>query len=307
METKDYNESLRQSLIAYMTDYDLSLSDVARDIGYSSSTISKYRSGKPEGDISKLEGLLTDIIAGAATRQTRKYEIFTHHITDLVREVCDIVRGKKRARFGLLTGPAGLGKTKGLELFALNNPTTILVTIQRKLCADPKEICRSIIAAGEHRSTKGASYTTAVEKLEGTRRLLIIDNAHLLSKSGLGWLFDLYDRTGSPILLSGNPEVIRRIKDSDQQFSRIGFARGLSLIPDKAKKPAENIIHRYFPDHVKQLAKLATQVVEGQGHFRALDNQLSLAQDILSGAPDMSVEDAFRAAHTRLVRNYDLD
>src|SRR4051812_23134266 len=138
METKDYNESLRQSLIAYMTDYDLSLSDVARDIGYSSSTISKYRSGKPEGDISKLEGLLTDIIAGAATRQTRKYEIFTHHITDLVREVCDIVRGKKRASFGLLTGPAGLGKTKCLELFALSNSSSSCSNRHGRPWSNPK-------------------------------------------------------------------------------------------------------------------------------------------------------------------------
>lgn len=303
---KEFSEATRQSLIRYMEDYNQSLGDVAKDTGYSTSTLSKYRAGKPDGDVSKLEGVIVDIIANAPEREAQKYTIFCHHVTDTIRDICEIVRRKRR--FGIVTGDAGLGKTKGIELYCINNPSSILVTIQRGLCAGPKEICRAIVAAGEKRSThKGASHHTAIAKLKGANRLVFIDNIHLLTKAGLGWLFDLFDKTGSPILGTGNPEVLQRIRASDQQLSRIGYFRALELLPEKAKKPAENIIHRYFPDHVKQLGKLAMQVVEEQGHFRALDNQLILAQEILSGEPGMSIEDAFRAAHERLVRNYDLN
>lgn len=301
---KEFSERIRQMLATYKKEYSQSLEDIARDTGYSPSTISKYLSGKPEGDVAKLESLITDVVANAAVRESYKYSLFTHAISDQIKVTFETIR--KTGDVGLVTGPAGLGKTCGCQLYCVNNPTTIFITIARKLRADPKDICRSIIAAGGQTGGTGSNYTRVVEKLQASSRLIIVDNAHLLAKSGLGWLFDLHDETGSPIALVGNPEILDRISKNDQQFSRIGYHRVVNLTPNAAKKPTENIVHIYFPDHVAKLLPLALQVSTKQGHFRALKKQLILTREIINGAPGTDPVEAFQSAHGQLVRNYDL-
>jgi DNA transposition AAA+ family ATPase len=182
-----------------------------------------------------------------------------------------------------------------------------MITVARSLRSTPSGIIRALWAAGGSPNSRGKNhFEFLIEKFKGTNRLIVIDNAQLLSKSGLGFVFDFHDETGSPIALVGNPEIIKRISSNDQQFSRIGVHWKIEPPLDHMEVPTRKTIHQWFPEHVDELYRLARQVAVQMGHLRALKKQLRLAREIMTNQPDISPTTAFRSAHTMLIRNYKL-
>jgi hypothetical protein len=106
--------------------------------------------------------------------------------------------------------------------------------------------------------------------------------------------------------LVGNPSVLDIIRTNDQWFSRIGLKRELTLRAGQARTIAERLVAQLIPDAVEPLRELAEQVVERQGHFRALRKEVILARKIRENTKDTDWPRAFRAAHETLVRDYAL-
>jgi DNA transposition AAA+ family ATPase len=121
-----------------------------------------------------------------------------------------------------------------------------------------------------------------VWRLTGSRRLLIVDNAHKATLAAIRGFFDFYDATGCPVALVGNPELMDLIVNSDQRFSRVGIREDLSIAnPERLVK---HMIAKVAPDSGEALIEACVKVASNQGHYRAVGKQLSLAAKMIDGA-----------------------
>jgi DNA transposition AAA+ family ATPase len=154
-----------------------------------------------------------------------------------------------------------------------------------------------------------------VNKLRGSDRLLIVDDAHKLTRPALQWFFDFHDATQVPVALVGTYELLDKLEDDTQRFSRVGYHEeikhtdaGGKLVVDRAL--VKHLVKQLVPaanGESESLCDLAEQVAEQHGHYRSVHKQLKLAIEIKAGSKaDITWVQAFRAAHTKLIRKYKL-
>jgi hypothetical protein len=87
-------------------------------------------------------------------------------------------------------------------------------------------------------------------------------------------------------------------------FSRIGIKREIKG-NGRPQEDADMLVRLTWPEALGKLGTLPVQVVKERGHLRALRKQLLLARDIATAFE--SPAEAFKAAHTQLVRDYALE
>lgn len=304
---KPFNEAIRADLEKYREDSGLTLSDLGRELGVSGSAVSKYLGAKPEGDVASLESSAADVLKNAQKRARRFGELFATTVSNQINSIFETIR--KTNDVGGITGPAGIGKTCGTDLYLKVNPTAVKMTATRWLRTGDAMLSLLWEAVDTRSYKRNGSESRAqylVNKFDRSNRLLIFDNAHRLTKGGLEFCFDFHDATGVPICFVGNPEFLDKIADNDQQFSRIGLFRELKL--KETRVVANRILDQIAPQFAANLEDMAVQVIERRGHVRSLKKQIVLAKEIFEGAGGKhTIEDAFRSAHTQLVgRDYQL-
>lgn len=300
---KPYREPLREALAQYKTQYNLSNPQLARELGIDPTGVSKYLNKKPEGDVDQLEARIQDVLKAAPQRRRISAELFATSVTRSIAARLEIIR--KTNDFGLLTGDAGVGKSCALDLYAASNAASILVRLSRWTAhAGGLEaaLFAQLETKAKERFVRRAEWM--VERLNGSNRLIIIDNAQRLTSGGLDWLFDFHDATECPIALVGNPDILTKIAKVDQRFSRIGYARQVAL--QKPGAAARQMLEQICPADAAALDSLATAVASKRGYLRALRKHLALMPELLQGADGDPVR-AFRMAHTQLVSDYHLE
>lgn len=302
-----FNEELRARLDDYRSRLELNNADLGRELGIGATQVSRYLSGAPNWDVSKLERVIDDVLKNEKTRKRSALALFKTPVSKLVDGAFETLRETNDV--GVIFGPAGLGKTCGIQLYVADHPSAIALTATRW-----RRDCASVVAmlfhSGSTQSWKGNDSRAdfVVRRLKDSNRLIIVDNAHRLTAAARELLFDLHDETGCPLALVGNPELLDEIRKNDQQFSRIGVKTELRLKPKEAGKVADQIVEQLAPEALLELRPLVEVVAEKQGHFRAVRKQLNLARKIKEGAdakPNYAT--AFRSAHRFLVRDYALD
>lgn len=280
----------------------LSTNRLARQLGYSPSVLSQYLDNKYPGDVAAVDKRAADWLRRREQIRKGGLRIIESDVTRSVWSALETIR--RTNDVGLIHGPAGAGKTCGLLHYAQSNPTVLMITLDRWARNDA-QIEGLVLGQMDSRSWPGNTPRSQfiAERLVGSGRLLIVDNAHKATASGIEWLFDMHDRTEIPIALCGNPEVLRHIERNDQRFSRIGLVTEVKV--KNAKPLVQHILRSVAPGLGADADDLGEQVAEHRGLFRAVKKQASLAAQIQEAA-HCSPADAFRGAHKRLVRDYAL-
>ena len=298
---KPYHESIRAALAAYREKHDLDLRALARETGSNVTFIHKYLTGKPEGDVDAFEERAADALKTAPGRRSTAAHYFETDVTRAINSACETIR--KTNDVGLIHGPAGIGKSAGIALYAVANPNSLAISLTRwHRGAEGIEALLAAQFEGRRRK-RTRRIDWLLERLRDSQRLIIIDNAHRLTRGGLQWIFDFADETSCPIALVGNPEVLEAIKLNDQQFSRIGLHRELKL--KQSEQAASSMLERHCPKEAHKLETLAVQVAAQRGHLRALKKHLLLMPEFIGAARGDSRK-AFAMAHTQLVNDYTL-
>ena len=301
---KTYDADLRARLAAYKAEHSLTNADLGRELGGIGVTqVSKYLNGTPEGDVARLEENARDMLRTASARRTLAKALFETDASAEINATCELIR--KTNDIGLIHGPAGSGKTKGIDLYCASNALALHVTLS-KWDGGPGGLEAAIYEQMDNKSrTRRERRSTWMRRqLAGSNRLLIIDNAHRLTRGALAWLFDFWDDTQIPIALIGNPEVLDRIRENDQQFSRIGVETPVAV--ENPETFARSMLRLHAPAYESTLLRLATAVVRERGHGRALKKHLLLVPEFIDAAGG-DARKAFKMAHTRLVNSYSLE
>lgn len=226
-EDKAYVENIRQKLIELTAGSRNSkdrVSDraVARGTGRSNAAVNLFKNDNYTGDNLKLAQQIDRWMTRIAEKQKAR-GIFTETINTFaitkVNKACRIahVEGK----IVVITGEAGVGKTKGVEKYVEENPDVIHVQVipyyqAKDVMAD---IHRAVGYNGEGRLID--MFKHVQEKLEGTNRLLLIDEAELLPYRGLELVRRLYDMTGIGVAMVGMPKLIRNMKGRGGEYKQL--------------------------------------------------------------------------------------
>jgi DNA transposition AAA+ family ATPase len=303
------NEALRARLLAVRV-AGLSNIKLATKLGCSSSIVSQWLA--PEGnlypgDIAKWERSAEDFLRNESRRKASGVETVSCGVTKQLRSQLELIR--KTNDVGLIMAEAGFGKTRGIELYVAENPTAIMFSVKSWAC-DKQSIegalSASVGTSGWDKQTKRAVFLAS--KLTSSDRLLIVDDAHKLTRPALQWLFDFTDETGIPMAIVGTLDLEDKIADDAQRFSRVGLR--YEIIPDEPRDLIEHLVRTHAPDVngcLAELCDLCELVVAQHGHYRAANKQLKLAAELKAHSKkDLTWPAAFRQAHTLLVRKYKL-
>lgn len=239
--SKLYNKTLQTKLEQYISDTGISQAKLAPQIGVSQTALSQWRRDKyNNGDIAELERKLEEFFRAQDAAQELEekaapYRPILDYIPTSISEdvyqaikYCQVQRGMT-----ILHGDAGLGKTKGAERFIRENPTSAIYIQATPSSGTLGSIMKLLARALRIPETRNKlDLMLAIrDKLEGTAKVIIIDEAQHLKLSALEEIRSLSDpnsitgEKGTGICLIGNTEVYTRMMGKQQaQFAQL-FSR----------------------------------------------------------------------------------
>jgi hypothetical protein len=215
--TEDEAADVIAAVRSYMAASRVSLTFIARAIGYSVPVLSQVFSRTYDGNwrqiVLDLDRWLADWVkADGVTKPAEFVRIRVAEEVFAVGEAAIRLKG-----IGLVFGPAGLGKTLALRALAAEKPGAVYVslkTIASSAAGVIEAIARAMRLIPSATQLHATRHIVAgiEDKLQGTPRLLIIDEIHkLCGQAGdraLTVLRDLYDATQSPQLWCGTTDLV---------------------------------------------------------------------------------------------------
>jgi DNA transposition AAA+ family ATPase len=305
------NPALIEALTALRTDQGLTNKRLAALLGIkgvSETFLSKYINDNLDRHIPEFESVAFDIVRSIRERMSFANSIYQTSVVRKMGNVLNLIR--KTGDFAVLTSKAGNGKTSAVHQFAADNPSCVCINLNATT-RDAGKVEGLIFRATDHREWRGQTsrFDFLVQRFKGTGRLLIVDNAQRLTMSGRQLIFDFADDADCPVALVGNPEMIDNIRGNDQQFSRIGIYGNYEL-EDKELPQASLHVARQFSDDATAdaVSDLVAHIAAHDGRLRAVKKTIVLAQQLREESAKLADDPraAVRAAHARLIRDYQL-
>lgn len=272
------NENIKERLEAYMKESGLSQAKIAPLIGVSMTALSQYRNGIYKGDVKAVESKIEEYMETVEEQQAQEekaqpYKAVEDYIPTSVSE--DIYRMIRYAQvnggIAIAHGDAGIGKTKAAQKYVRENPTQAIYLEMSLVAGTLGNMLRLLartLKLPESRN-KMELMLSIREKLEGTNKVIIIDEAQHLKLSALEQIRTLADPNsitgtkGVGIVLIGNTEVYSKMKGKQeaqfaQLFSRIKMSRYYST-----SNVTDDDVEKLFPVLKKQGMKKELGFLKG--------------------------------------------
>jgi DNA transposition AAA+ family ATPase len=275
--------------------------ELGKKLGYSSAVLSQYLAEdgcKYHGNIAGLERKAEDFLQALERRRATGVDTSPAKLADELLAGFEYIR--KTNDLGAIIADSGDGKTRGIELIRQKHSLAILV--------EATEWCRSIhdimsalwtACAVDGWDKRSPRFPFLVQKMRGSDRPLIIDDAHKLSRDALSLLATFQEKTGCPVALVGLPELADKLADDPQRLSRTGLCWTVAPNP-KDIALLRHIVRSVCKDingELDDLLELCGQVSKGHGHKRTVHKVLKRASEIRHKNEDLSWCEAFRQAH----------
>jgi DNA transposition AAA+ family ATPase len=212
---------------------------LAKAAGISQATISQFLSNQYPGDVETIKSKIIGVMNREAEKDTLRKSKNAFIETSISKRYFDIAKAcHLYNEIGVCYSAAGLGKTISGREYAARNPDVIMIE------ADPGYTLKFFMQKlssklGMTNTKRHVPYLQdeIVEKLIGSGRFIIIDEAEQLSYRTLETIRRINDKAGVGILLTGMHKLLnnlRGIKDQYAQlFSRIGMAAKLEPLTEK--------------------------------------------------------------------------
>ena len=232
---QQFNELLEEKKIK-------SINAAAKSMDVSSSSLSQYLRSQYTGDVIKLEGKVISFLQLIKERELSGDDevVFLEGLKN-TQDILNLTRKAHiRRTIGLITGRAGFGKSMALRSYWRRNTDAIYVEVDGAYNA--KELLKELAINCNYNGTGHLNKLKKeiIEKLEGSGRFIIIDQAEYLPTKALDLLRTIHDKAGVGLLLSGLPVLLSNIKGVDgvheQIFTRIGTTLQLEAPTDEDLK-----------------------------------------------------------------------
>jgi len=283
-----YNEELHERFMFWLNCTGTSQSKVGAMIGRSSAAVSQYVNRKFEGNLSEFE---KDIASILRREEDKDFPMRNPSFcfTSASRKIWTVLQScAQDCDMGLVVGPAGCGKSVTLQEHKRQYRSDILVTADvttRSVGAILLLISKQLEGASRQSGTNSAHLQRIIEHLKGSRRLLIIDEAHFLAWEGFEAVRKINDCAGSGVVFAGQQQIYdqmrggRRSFQWDQIYSRVGVR---CHIKDIEKEDVTMIVNNLCPDIDKKSLEFLYGKAAGKGKFRIMTKLLQRAQRVAS-------------------------
>lgn len=217
-------------LQSFKESQNLSQARLATMLGVSPAVISQYLQGKYEGDVDSLDKKVRELVERTNGRKVDIKGGFV--LTGSARKTLTLCTDAHTlGDIRLVIGEAGIGKTMAIKEYAENTKGVVL--IESEPTFSPKillaELCQKL---GIIPSRNNHDNLSAIKsKLKDSGRLIIIDEAELLTYKCLEIIRRIHDMTGVGVVLAGMPKLVANLKGKSgeykQLYSRVGFVHDL--------------------------------------------------------------------------------
>lgn len=217
----------------------LSQSQVAAQLGKSPATINQYLQGKYKGDVESIDKAVVELVERQKSKSTDLSNAFIE-TPMAIRTMQSCMFAHVMNDLQLVIGEAGLGKTVALKEYAARNSNVVMLEVDPTFSSKVllAEICNALgVTAGRNNH---AMMTAVIEKLKGSDRLLIIDEAELLTLNSLEILRRIHDKAEVGIVLAGMPRLRANLRGARGQYKQI-YSRVGNVHDLKMRLPAEDI------------------------------------------------------------------
>lgn len=190
----------------FMEAHELQQKQIAQLLGVSVATVSLYLKGEYKGVVSAIDEKVEQLIARYRDKVTEsKYS--TEFVKTLTaRKAMDVIKyAHVESELNVIFGAAGLGKTQILKQYTKENSGAVLIETDPS-CV-PKTLLKRIAKAigATDTGTNDTLLEAITAKLKGSERVLLIDEAELLSTRALEFIRRIHDLTGVGVVLAGMP------------------------------------------------------------------------------------------------------
>lgn len=221
-----------QQLKEFMDARGLQQKQAAQMLGVSVATVSLYLKGQYAGDVASLDQKVEEMIARYKEKVSEAKYSSEFVSTLTARRGMDVIKyAHIEGELNVIYGAAGLGKTQMLKQYAKENSGAVLIEVDSS-CV-PKTLLKRIAKAigATDTGTNDTLLEAITAKLKGSERVLLVDEAELLSTRSLEFIRRIHDFTGVGVVLAGMPRLLINLKGKNnelaQLYSRVSFALDL--------------------------------------------------------------------------------
>lgn len=281
-----YNEDLHARFTLWKDQNGKSLSTIAGMLARSTALVSQYLNQKYQGDIAGIERDIAILLRREEDLQfvTGPKVFCSTTAATLIWEVLQYCDAKQK--MGAALAPSGTGKTETCKEYKRKNRATVFVTAD-VTTKSPSQILRRIIeqVGGVGRKTSTSEFLQAlIERLKGSKRLVIIDDAHFLNWESFELVRKLHDCGGCGVVYVGQERLYEQMKGQDgraylfdQIFSRIAIKRDkFQILKKDAVAVSESLVQGLDKDCLDYLYQRA----KGKGRYRYMANLIDVAMEM---------------------------
>ena len=289
----DAHDATREECRAAISDLGLTQALAAREIGISDSALSQWLAGKYGGDRDAVAERIRAWLKACAERASMSASLPEPpgwiETPSAVRIDAALTYAQMAGDVALVYGGAGMGKTMTARRYAARRPNAWVATMTPAAHALGPCLDRVSEACGlRGRGGRAAKLESSLrDRVEGTRGLLVVDEAQHLGLRALEALRGLHDATGGGLALVGNETIYtrvaggRRAAEFAQLHSRVGKRVRLAA-PDR--KDISLLLDAWRPAVTQEARKIASEAARRPGALRGMTKVLRLAALISRGA-----------------------
>lgn len=283
----------------HMTQTGMNQTQVAQALGVSNAVISQYLKGVYKGKVGDVDDAVRRLI-GRHKDKVVEQKFNADFVSTLVARRClDVIHfAHVEGDINVITGAAGLGKTQALKEYVKQNPDVILVEVEPS--CSPKVLLKTLCAelSLNENGLNHELFSRITQKL-CFGRLIVVDEAELLSTKSLEYLRRIHDLTGCGVVLTGLPRLIINLKGKHgelaQLYSRVGLSceLGNTLIEEDIALLAESglgtsehnvVLFKASQGNARRLNKLMRGAIRvSEMHKRPID------ADVIAQYADMLI------------------
>ena len=248
----------------YMNSTKKTQSQVAKELDISASALSGFLSGTyktPHTITSKIEELAE---ISTQKKVAPKEPAFAE--TSISRDITNAIKySHLQGKISVIYGDAGIGKTMAFRNYLEQNTLAIGITISPTFASITGVNEKLAEQLGVRERVSRKQTMEIINKLRGSGRVVVIDEAQHLTVRALNHLRCISDESGVGICFIGNDEVYSKLKGSGradfaQLFSRIGMRRQV-LVSNITKQDVKSVFGGFTME--EDAMELQTRVCAG--------------------------------------------
>lgn len=280
-------DGLREKILELLEtqkDAGLTRDQVAAEAGMSPATLSMWLNGKYPGNNGNMERKLLKWMDAREERAGVEALIPDPPEFFLSRTASELMNAFRYAQsltdMVAVMGVPGIGKSVTCAAYQRQYPNVWIPSLASHTTGVVpvlKRICRAVGAA-ESPGASGLAEAIA-QKIEGTRGLLIVDEAHHASVAALDAIRAIHDDTGVAVALVGDLTLGAKLEQMPQLYSRLGarlFRRRV------LKADVEALVDAWGITRKAERSFLA-EIAERPGALRSVTKVLRLATAVAHG------------------------